>query len=104
MSESFDPSARSVLVRVRVWSRSGNHTFRFATDTGATQTLFSAECARLMGFDSPRGRDFKIVVSDTQAYRQFGNSVVVPVVKAVAAEIQPFLAEALRPSKLAAGR
>jgi hypothetical protein len=31
--------------------------------------------------------EFKIPVSDTQAYRQFGNSVVVPVVKAVAAEV-----------------
>jgi DNA (cytosine-5)-methyltransferase 1 len=31
--------------------------------------------------------DFKIVVSDTQAYRQFGNSVVVPVVSHVAAAV-----------------
>jgi DNA (cytosine-5)-methyltransferase 1 len=42
--------------------------------------LTPRECARLMGFPP----DFKIVVSDTQAYRQFGNSVVVPVVKAIA--------------------
>jgi hypothetical protein len=28
--------------------------------------------------------DFKIPVSDTQAYRQFGNSVVVPVVERIA--------------------
>lgn len=42
--------------------------------------LTPRECARLMGF-----RDsFKIVVSDTQAYKQFGNSVVVPVVRAIA--------------------
>jgi DNA (cytosine-5)-methyltransferase 1 len=27
---------------------------------------------------------FKIVVSDTQAYKQFGNSVVVPVVEQIA--------------------
>ena len=31
--------------------------------------------------------DFKIPVSDTQAYRQFGNSVVVPVVERVAKEV-----------------
>lgn len=37
------------------------------------------ECAKLMGFTQLRP-DFKITVSDTQAYRQFGNSVVVPVV------------------------
>jgi DNA (cytosine-5)-methyltransferase 1 len=42
--------------------------------------LTPREAARLMGF--PEG--FKIPVSDTQAYRQFGNSVVVPVVKEVA--------------------
>lgn len=34
-----------------------------------------------MGFPD----DFKITVSDTQAYRQFGNSVAVPVVTAIAA-------------------
>ena len=45
--------------------------------------LTPRECARLMGFDE----SFKIPVSDTQAYRQFGNSVAVPVVKAVAAEL-----------------
>jgi DNA (cytosine-5)-methyltransferase 1 len=42
--------------------------------------LTPRECARLMGY--PAG--FCIPVSDTQAYRQFGNSVVVPVIKAVA--------------------
>jgi DNA (cytosine-5)-methyltransferase 1 len=36
-----------------------------------------------MGF--PEG--FRIRVSDTQAYRQFGNSVVVPVVEAVAGRV-----------------
>jgi len=30
---------------------------------------------------------FKILVSDTQAYRQFGNAVVVPVVKEIAKSI-----------------
>jgi len=42
------------------------------------------ECARLMGFDRPGESRFIIPVSDTQAYRQFGNSVVVPVFEAVA--------------------
>jgi DNA (cytosine-5)-methyltransferase 1 len=50
--------------------------------------LTPRECARLMGFDAD-GRDFRIGVSDTQAYKQFGNAVVVPVVR--------FLADALRP-------
>ncbi len=42
--------------------------------------LTPAECARLMGFPG----SFEIVVSDTQAYRQFGNSVVVPVIEELA--------------------
>jgi DNA (cytosine-5)-methyltransferase 1 len=32
-------------------------------------------------------------VSDTQAYKQFGNAVVVPVVEAVARHMEPFLRE-----------
>ena len=46
--------------------------------------LTPTECSRLMGFDRPGESSFVIPVSDTQAYRQFGNSVVVPVFKAVA--------------------
>jgi DNA (cytosine-5)-methyltransferase 1 len=37
-----------------------------------------------MGFDEVGEESFRIPVSDTQAYRQFGNSVVVPVFEAVA--------------------
>lgn len=46
--------------------------------------LTPEECARLMGFSKPGKNSFKIPVSDTQAYKQFGNSVVVPVFEAVA--------------------
>lgn len=46
--------------------------------------LTPRECARLMGFDRPGATSFVIPVSNTQAYRQFGNSVVVPVFEAVA--------------------
>ena len=46
--------------------------------------LTPRECARLMGYDKPTGNEFIIPVSDTQAYKQFGNSVVVPVFAAVA--------------------
>ncbi|EBH9978195.1 DNA cytosine methyltransferase [Salmonella enterica subsp. arizonae serovar 40:z36:-] len=46
--------------------------------------LTPRECARLMGFETPQTYQFRIPVSDTQAYRQFGNSVVVPVFAAVA--------------------
>jgi DNA (cytosine-5)-methyltransferase 1 len=37
-----------------------------------------------MGFDRAGQTPFKIVVSDTQAYKQFGNAVAVPVVEAIA--------------------
>ena len=47
--------------------------------------LTPRECARLMGYDD----SFKIEVSDTQAYRQFGNSVVVPMFKEVARIMAP---------------
>lgn len=47
--------------------------------------LTPRECARLMGFDD----SFRIPVSDTQAYKQFGNSVAVPVFAEVARLMQP---------------
>lgn len=61
---------------------------------GRPRRLTPAECARLMGFERGK-REWKIPVSDTQAYRQFGNSVVVPAVEAVARHVEPFLERAL---------
>lgn len=46
--------------------------------------LTPREAARLQGFSD----SFKIVVSDANAYRQFGNSVAVPVIKAIAEQIK----------------
>ena len=46
--------------------------------------LTPRECSRLMGFDPLGESRFEIPVSDTQAYRQFGNAVAVPVVQAIA--------------------
>lgn len=51
--------------------------------------LTPRECARLQGYPD----SFRIVVSDTQAYRQFGNSVVVPLITAVANQIVNKLGE-----------
>lgn len=55
--------------------------------------LTPRECARLQGFPE----EFVIPVSDTQAYKQFGNSVAVPVVREIAkqmvAEIQKMESE-----------
>jgi DNA (cytosine-5)-methyltransferase 1 len=49
--------------------------------------LTPEECKRLMGFPPA----FKIVVSDTQAYKQFGNTVVVPMVAKIAKTLVPYL-------------
>jgi DNA (cytosine-5)-methyltransferase 1 len=49
--------------------------------------LTPRECARLMGFED----SFKIPVSDTRAYKQFGNSVVVPVIAEVARIMRPHI-------------
>jgi len=54
--------------------------------------LTPRECARLMGFPDT----FKIPVSDTQAYRQFGNSVVVPMISEVARIMTPHILKILR--------
>lgn len=64
--------------------------------------LTPLECARLMGFD--RGeRRWHIPVSDTQAYRQFGNAVVVPVVEFLAEAMKPYLVTALAQPALQSG-
>ncbi|WP_026376079.1 DNA (cytosine-5-)-methyltransferase [Aestuariibacter salexigens] len=57
--------------------------------------LTPRECARIMGFDKAGESNFVIPVSDTQAYRQFGNSVVVPVFEAVAELMKPWILEAI---------
>jgi DNA (cytosine-5)-methyltransferase 1 len=49
--------------------------------------LTPRECARLMGYPD----DFIIPVSDTRAYKQFGNSVVVPLFKTIAEALKPLL-------------
>ena len=59
---------------------------------GATpRRLTPRECSRLMGFDSPQGSSWEIPVSDTQAYRQFGNAVSPPVARAVAEAMEPWI-------------
>jgi len=49
--------------------------------------LTPRECARLMGYSD----DFFIPVSDTRAYKQFGNSVIVPLFNTIAESIKPYL-------------
>lgn len=49
--------------------------------------LTPRECARLMGYPE----DFQIPVSDTRAYKQFGNSVVVPLIRYAAGLMKPWI-------------
>ena len=61
--------------------------------------LTPRECARLMGFPD----SFRIPVSDTQAYKQFGNSVAVPVIAAIARAMRPYLSDSKRKSGVRSG-
>jgi DNA (cytosine-5)-methyltransferase 1 len=61
-------------------------TFVKGGDTGL-RLLSELECKRIMGFPE----DFKVPVSRTQMYRQFGNSVAIPVVKEIADRIKSTL-------------
>ena len=54
---------------------------------GNPRRLTPRECARLMGYPD----SFKIPVSDTQSYKQFGNSVVMPVIKEIARIMKPHI-------------
>ena len=58
--------------------------------------LTPRECSRLMGFDKSLQSEFVIPVSDTQAYKQFGNSVAVPVIESIAEYMTPFLKESIK--------
>jgi DNA (cytosine-5)-methyltransferase 1 len=64
-------------------------------DNKNPRRLTPRECARLQGFPD----SFKISVSDTQAYKQFGNSVAVPIIEVLAKSVLKTLTE--RPKRSA---
>lgn len=61
----------------------------YVTQNGRVRRLTPRECARLQGFDD----DFVIPVSDSQAYKQFGNAVTVNVAREVAMSVRNTLEE-----------
>ena len=61
----------------------------YVTQNGKVRRLTPRECARLQGFDD----SFIIPVSDSQAYKQFGNAVTVNVSRAVANSVRHTLEE-----------
>ena len=83
-----DPNDEHVVTRT-LSARYHKDGAEILIDTGGEtpRRLTPRECARLMGF----GDEYKIPVSDTQAYRQFGNSVVVPVVTQIARKIAEYI-------------
>lgn len=74
--------------------KDGSEILIYQGDGVNPRRLTPRECARLMGFPDT----FQIPVSDTRAYKQFGNSVVVDVMAHVARLMQPYLeADILEP-------
>ncbi|MDM1328665.1 DNA (cytosine-5-)-methyltransferase [Myroides odoratimimus] len=69
--------ARPLLQSMHKMHRSGVD--NYVTHSGRIRKLTPRECLRLMGYQD----DFKQVVSDTQLYRQAGNSIVVDVLIAI---------------------
>ncbi|MCG7500022.1 DNA (cytosine-5-)-methyltransferase [Vibrio sp. Of7-15] len=70
--------------------KEGRYAKEFEALYKTPRRLTPRECARLMGFEKPEfdrsesDTNFRIVCADTAAYKQFGNSVVVPVFRSVA--------------------
>jgi len=74
--------ARPLLQSMHKMHRAGVDNY-VTHNKGRIRKLTPKECLRLMGF----GDDFKQIVSDTQMYRQAGNSIVVDILIAILKEI-----------------
>lgn len=79
-----DDIARTLSAR---YYKDGSEILVFRGKNKRPRRLTPRECARLMGYPDT----LSIPVSDTQAYKQFGNSVAVPVINAVAAHMKPHI-------------
>jgi len=73
--------ARPLLSTMHKMHRAGID--NYVTTQGKIRKLTPRECLRLMGFSD----EFEIVVSDTQMYRQAGNSIVVNVLMHIMSEV-----------------
>lgn len=76
--------------------KDGSEILIFRGKNKRPRRLTPRECARLMGFPD----SYLIPVSDTQAYRQFGNSVVMPLIKTVAKHMKPHIINIKKPQKI----
>lgn len=81
------PIARPLTATMHKMHRASQD--NYVTDNGRIRRLTPREAARLQGFPE----EFRIPVSDTQAYRQFGNAVTVAVSNKVAEQVRVTLQE-----------
>lgn len=79
-----DETSRTLSAR---YYKDGSEILVFRGKNKRPRRLTPRECARLMGYPD----SLAIPVSDTQAYKQFGNSVAVPVIAAVAGHMKPHI-------------
>lgn len=79
----YKPTAEYVNTLSARYYKDGSEIMIYQGEDIPPRKLTPRECARLQGFPE----SFIIPVSDTQAYRQFGNSVAVPVIRAIAKQI-----------------
>ena len=81
-----DDTARTLSAR---YYKDGSEILIYRGVRKRPRRLTPRECARIMGYPD----SFKIPVSDTQAYKQFGNSVAVPVIQEIARIMKPSIGE-----------
>lgn len=87
-----DDIARTLSAR---YYKDGSEILIYQGKNRNPRRLTPRECARLMGYPD----DYIIPVSDTRAYKQFGNSVIVPLFHAVAEFIKPYITEVRNETK-----
>lgn len=91
-AETDLPIARPLCATMAKMHRASQD--NYVTQKKGLRRLTPRECSRLQGFDGPQSSEFIIPVSDSQAYKQFGNAVTVNVARAVAVEVRKKLEEA----------
>lgn len=90
-AETDLPIARPLCATMAKMHRASQD--NYVTQPKGLRRLTPRECARLQGFDGPNSSDYVIPVSDSQAYKQFGNAVTVNVSNALAKQVRKKLEE-----------
>lgn len=83
----FDQHSKYTNTLSARYYKDGSEILIAQSDGKNPRKITPREAARLQGFPD----SYKIVVSDVQAYKQFGNSVCVPVIRAISRELAPIL-------------